>query len=645
MQFCEDLVDAFKTQKEDPVELLTTIGILSEQVNENCRRLEKRQFIITLLEELERNPVVVEKIGWDLCGELMTFLDPRNINVSQPLRSSPIIPHVMRCFNVVALHGNPKQVLLTACELLSNLTFEEEDKAARDAEKTKTEKDREDDAIADPNADLSEHVLEREPADFFIGIKMHILFELISTSMKRLSTLYPSKYLGVAVSAIESFITNNGSSIDDPNVLLRRVYNICRSYEPPELPEDALKNSKLSKEEIERLSEDETILQNKLLRRLCTFAAGECTKDVNVRAEPEYFAAITKTNSIENSKFYTDLIALQSRLFNLSLAFDIDIESEFTNCIKESKRIYHALPKESEVTNKEAKQVIGQAVFKLSYTYQVQKLAHEMDVQLDPAGVLALATFYYSEYKEPLIKELPIEDSIFLYLRFVTPYFFVPKNLKNKTVESSARFWLWVSLTQNSIDTLRKQLSQLQSFIVHTLLKTLLLRNCNEGNDRLRMMTFTLITRILCLLPEESAFEFIVDTLESFPFPHGKSYMLVIFKDLILNKCPFDHAVNELTSKLSNLTISNSKESRSFINLDNEKVLQVQKLAITAIENANATTAKQTDINLVSNYLGFFSSLLEHNKLKVKSIEDFKSKLKSIKLSDGDMEKLQKLSK
>lgn len=39
--------------------------------------------------------------------------------------------------------------------------------------------------------------LERSIGNFFIGLKLHLVYKLISNSLKKIDTLYPSKYLNI----------------------------------------------------------------------------------------------------------------------------------------------------------------------------------------------------------------------------------------------------------------------------------------------------------------------------------------------------------------------------------------------------------------------------------------------------------------
>lgn len=74
-----------------------------------------------LLKILKDNPVTLKEIGWDLPKGLLQFFSRKNINVNIHLVFSPLVSSVMECFNELAINGNPKECLLTACELVSTL--------------------------------------------------------------------------------------------------------------------------------------------------------------------------------------------------------------------------------------------------------------------------------------------------------------------------------------------------------------------------------------------------------------------------------------------------------------------------------------------------------------------------------------------
>lgn len=105
-----EVTDAFKTQKEDLLELVTLIDIYGEQVNQEGSYEEKTRFIETLNTLLEDNPSTTGEIGWDLPKGLLKFLSKDNVDVNGRLGTNMIVQGVMKCFYAISIQGEPKNV-------------------------------------------------------------------------------------------------------------------------------------------------------------------------------------------------------------------------------------------------------------------------------------------------------------------------------------------------------------------------------------------------------------------------------------------------------------------------------------------------------------------------------------------------------
>lgn len=637
-KICKELEEAVEGDDVDPVEIMTLIEIFVDRVNtKSVSLLQKRLFLLTIVDVFQKQKKVMALIGWDLAIQLMKFVKRDNIDIHGNLGYGPIATAIILGFNAIAIEGLPKETLDTGCELLSSLNYDEEvakyeDDGEDEKEKDKdgsgdeedddeyeTETDDEDDGTTDlPNPMV---YYDRVPGDFFIGFKVYVLFEMISASFKRISTLYPSKYLALIVSATEQMVRQTATRIQDPNLLLRRIHNFCISYVPHDIPKDVLakvgtdEEGALTQEQLDEIVKEENKAQVMLLRRLCTFSIVNCLQGVAMGSETKYFMNVSK-QSYETPEFYKSTFELQSRFYNLALSYDIDIEKEFLEVVKESRRIYQALPKDKDITSADARNAISNVAFKLSYSYNIQKMVHQKHVCLSPEGIVALSAVHYLEYDELLVPKFRLDDAIFLFLNFSTRSFYSPV-FENLNIQGSTRYWLWVSLTNNTCPELREQLSSISDYLVKVFLKTILLKTCVESSSLQRMVSFTLLTRLLCLAKEDLAFEFIVETLEDFPYPHGKSAVLVTLSDLIMKtkkETPVAKAsvtandathADELTDQLNNLSI---KES-SYIHMNEGRMEKITSLALEAIDIASKADRKQTDVNLVINYGDFFKSV------------------------------------
>ncbi|CAI1928848.1 hypothetical protein SEUBUCD646_0D04230 [Saccharomyces eubayanus] len=619
-----ELTDAFKTQKEDLIALVTLIDIYSEQVDQEGTFDEKAKFIETLRGLLEENPTITGEIGWDVPKGLLKFLSKENIDVSKVLCVNNIIHGVMRCFYVISIHGEPKKCLVTGLELLSALSVE--DVSENNGQQNKEEFVNEQAAAPAPAETVTK---SSDPSDsfyygerknikeFFLTLKAYILFEFIGANLKRISTLYPSKYLGAAVATIEKFVYDHADSFEDALFLLRRVYTFCRNYISPDTPKDIQLNAQFTQEMLDKVVEKESELQVRLLRRLCTFGISSPIKTVNTNPDTKYYCALNH-QKFQPTVYYTELLELYCRFYQLAYSLDVDIKAEFQNVLKECRIIYKSVPQETDAVNDEAKLVMERMVYKLAYTFEVQKAAKERSVGLDFNGIVLFSGINYLETNEHLVQKITITDAIYLYLRFTTPSLY-SKVYHSVAVESVNRYWLWYAITTESLENVKTELKNLSVFVTKALLQVLLIKNCVQVNRQLRMITFTLLTRLLCLVPENVAFDFILDVLKICPFPLGKTSVLCILKDLSrqrVSKRDDNPETSSISEGLSKLGINEDQKPKKrnikyYIQLDPSKMVAVHECCLRTIHDSFTTDAKKSEILLLSTYLNFLIVLRE----------------------------------
>lgn len=627
---CDNLERAFKDQGDDPVSLVTIIDMYNDQVNSQFKKEQKEQYLNKLLNVLSENPEVVSEIGWDLPKGLLKFHTMKNLLPHRGLRNNAIVVAIMNNFQEIALHGNPKECLLIGCQLLSELSVADIEQEVEEYNQTNEAESWKRTLVAG-----KDYVEVENPVEFLLGLNTYVLFELIQTALRRIQSLYPSKFLGMAVSAICKFVRSNVDSIDNTIFVLRRIFTFCRNYSPNEMPSDAQNSSGVSKEELAKIAGDEAALQGKVLRSLCTFAIGYCMKNKHLRIDVRYYTSFAEVE-YEEHPMMEEFVDICLRFYQLAYSFDIDLKEEFINLLEETKNIYKSLPPDSEIANGEASRAIGQVVYQLSYTYQLQKLTKAKGLDLDPLGMVVLSGLHYLETKQHLVANIKIQDAIYLFIRCSTPALFSPL-FSSEVAEEISRYWLWVSITNSSYKDLKAQLSELPSYINSVFLQMLLLTTCNQSNEQTRMITFTLLTRILCLMPEETTFTFTLDTLLTCPYVKPKICILGILKDLMLRTC---ERKQDISTQLENLQIDSDKSSsqavteppalppRVFVSINDDRMASIHSVALIAIANASGEISKKEKANkenliLLQNYLNFFAALRKKwDKDLLKGIHD-----------------------
>lgn len=135
-------------------------------------------------------------------------------------------------------------------------------------------------------------------------------------------------------------------------------------------------NEDFTREMFDKVVEEESELQVRLLRRLCTFGISTPIKTVTTNADVKYYCALNQ-QKFELSAYYTEYLELFCRYYQMAFSLDVDIEGEFQNVIEECRIIYKSVPQEISAVNDEAKLVLERMVYKLAYTFEVQKAAKE----------------------------------------------------------------------------------------------------------------------------------------------------------------------------------------------------------------------------------------------------------------------------
>ncbi|CCH58777.1 hypothetical protein TBLA_0A09970 [Henningerozyma blattae CBS 6284] len=631
-EICEAIVEAFEEQKDDPISLVTTIDMYGEDVNSNYTTDEKAQYLETLLEQLQKNPAVVEKIGWDLPRGLLAFYSTKNIPYFKNLKSSRICLAVMKSFNEIALSGNARQCILSCTEILSELNIKEISQKTKDEpEGSSTYAEYKEQMYSKGKENVHElqlAVLDRDPVEFIVGLEVYSLFELLGTALKRVNTLYPSKYLSMTIAAMMQFFRSNLADISDFNFMLRRAYTFCRNYIPANPPSTLTEEEqKMSREELKKIIENDHALQGKLLRTFSIATLALFTRMTNMCADINYFCELTHQKATLN-EFYGELSELKGRYFQLAFSYDVDLKSEFIKLIEESKNLYKHLPSDNKFKDKQSYSNFKSDIYKLSFNYQLQKIGKQTKLEMDPYGLFILSGICYTETQKHLLADISIKDTLYLYLRFVSPSLFSDL-FKNRAAETTAQYWIWVAITNSSIKDLKDELKTIPSYVCTSVLQLLLATNYKTVNEQFRMIYFTLITRLLCLLPEDTSFQFVNDILsDNASTPMAKSIVLCMFKDLLVRTWAdptSETDVKDMTKNVAEINLNNTNDndkkvnqqeskdklpkSKAYLTLNEERRKIILDTVLHTIKGISKYMDKDGYLLLILNYINFMNSL------------------------------------
>ena len=356
-QLKDRLLTAFVEEREDIITLVTVLDLYSEEVNTKGSPEQKGDYLNTVLGLLQQNKDIVKEIGWDLPKIIIKFIHWSNINYENLVHDNVILHATMKCFNEIALFGNAKECFFTGCELVSSLSLaddslvkftvpadadaigtQSDDETATETDGDETEggeqddseeeleRDASNDSPEDAHLDLEKgaEFFNRQPQEFILELRFHVLIELINSTLKRITTLYPSRFLSEAVQALIKFVSQNSVDLDDTMFVLRRIYSFVRGYIPPHTPENAAELA--TPKELTDIQNFEQAMQRKLICSLLTTSLGQLLKHKNTMCMLRFYNHIQNSGKqVQVTDYYEALSETLSRYYQISSSFDLSL--------------------------------------------------------------------------------------------------------------------------------------------------------------------------------------------------------------------------------------------------------------------------------------------------------------------------------
>lgn len=464
---------------------------------------EERELLLNhLLKILQDDDELVYEVGWDLPAVVIPFLDSDYDLSRGPLRQLPGFVSVFSLFGVLAEKGNPKELFLKSCELLLTMRVTES-----------------------PDPKYAEH---------FYDLKFYCVFELINSTLRRIETFYPSRFLAMIVTSfINSIYVNPVVTPNGADFLWKRVYAFLRNYSRPPIPKD----SDLSAEELTNLNKDEDYLQRKLLTGFLTESINRVLTHEMLGLSVVYFKYLqsllpqdSKVKSLHELN-----LPVVTRLNELALSFDIDTSEVFKDFLKSTDDLVNFDP------SKLPDQKVSEDLFgALTVDYQrnfaqtlVNSEANEVTDSL--GGILTLRTFAVVTENDFESEEVSLTLAIKIGLRMILPGL-VHRAFLNRGQHDVAVFWAWRAV--HSLETrgqsLKLELASIPKVLLNSYFLALLYATSNSGQLLyFRFIVLTLLTKLLRLAPESSSYEFLANSLEECPYEDVKAPLVGILKELI----------------------------------------------------------------------------------------------------------------
>lgn len=573
---CQFLQDAATEaeQTKDYISYATVVDIhCSDPVR--YKQVDRVKILTTLLSVLQSHPALTKEIGWDLPAILLPYFKSEGFTFNNGLEGHPTFYPLIMLFSTLSEHGNPKELFLKSVETLSTLTCER----APENEKIKFK--------------------QAETLRKFEVLKFHVLEELMSSSMKRVNTQYPSRFLASAASAILMFSARNAALFRHfpliIGILARRVYVFIRDWG-------------MDGEEAMEMSEPEQIKSAKILQSLSTyffytwFHRSAVKWSINLFREIKH--SIHELPRAERAKFDNPksngsaVYTIYNRWGTLALSLDLDPSEYFLPLIQEIQEAVEEATKDGvdDTLAGFSKCLLSDASPLAFVDYSMYDRVDE--IPLSQEGLLMLATQYMMETRDKKLN-ITIEQLISLTMYLV--HRCSPNEPIPFAITDLLLFWGWWTVK----DMQRPEVRHLDTTWYTKYLQFLVFISASSPLPEIRNIAYTLCGRLLYLQHEKESFSFISDTIAECPFENAQVAMVGILKRLMTPDDISDQLsklkLPDLPDREGQTAASAAAATPTTISITSERIETIEGLCNSALEQGNT--------HLVITWINFLSTV------------------------------------
>ncbi|KAI5954597.1 hypothetical protein KGF54_002372 [Candida jiufengensis] len=544
---------------------------------------EKEEIMSTLLEIFKSNDTLVYEIGWDVPSLILPYIES-DYDFTEGIRSSPCVYTILKIFELLATKGNPKELVLKGCEILSNLKTSVEDDTYENIEVSNKEK--------------------------FFEIKIYCIVELIDSSLRRFANLYPSRILAMIITSFLNLLNNldNSEFITHSiyEFVLKRAYSFIRNYHRPEIPEKS--KEEYSQEELKKIIDDENYLIRKLLTGFITnLIYMTSLKYVEGFGLSHYYFIRKQNEKLPDFNWANKIL---ERYVELAYSFDLYLGNIFQEFIKENNEFFSKLDtKKADDDDESTETLFEKCVIDYQLNLYTNIVNQESKKLIDSKlGELILYTYKITEAHEFDKPRVTMTDAIYLTIKLVVPQMVEPTFI-HKTLQDCCIFWIWYALEQNDAETEKLEIASIPKNQLITFYQCLLFIIITIDYQVFNYMALTLSTKLLILTPEDIGYQFIKDSLENCPYEKIRPSLIGIYKELLLKVKNPEDEINEL-SKIS-LNNNNApdlpprqvtkSQSNRYYKFDEDRLDDILEWVLMAQSNAFIEEAKENSEGNTSN--------------------------------------------
>lgn len=489
-----------------------------------------------MLKALQADDELVYNIAWDLPDLLLGYF-LSDFDFDGKLGDTSFARPLLSIFSTIVKKGNPKELNLKALETLSNLTIEGNynavfHKGTRDDAENDEDENVSYIELDTLNLPADDVYLRKQIAERYLDLKFVSLFELATKSLFRVETLYPSRFLAPTTSGLLAFLANNLPQISFHGLIfvVRRLYMFPRDFEEIKAPPG------------KEVSESEIKLQVKLLQSFITFLVYLFFSQSLVKWSHRLYIELRRGVAVEPDQLkrerfyllhgYTEQMEdLSYRLGQLAYSFDLEVEELFADLVKEYVEKYDkraGIQHDADDDNASETSTIQPDA--LPFDFQGAKVAD--NVHLSKEGIFLLGTqSRFINRKRPDIPEFSTLSALIKVTREIA---LGNENLPGAGVKDALCFWaLWMLRNIKNSEQLYEQVPN-EGMLIEYLQVLTMLASQFDVDEQTGQIIYSIVTRILALATHELRYKYLVDTIESCPFPGASEVAIKMLKDFLV---------------------------------------------------------------------------------------------------------------
>ncbi|ODV83015.1 hypothetical protein CANARDRAFT_9991 [[Candida] arabinofermentans NRRL YB-2248] len=476
---------------------------------------ERYDILMKLNEIFNANHDLVYEVGWDIPPILIAFFNCEMKPVFGLMKEKTTVL-ILKLFEIMSFHGNPKEMLLPCCELISGL---------------KQDDPYTEEFISSLESREDRYFYREKPLRVYM-LKFHSLLQLISSCLRRNQTIVPSRFLSMVISKLISFL-NSDPEHSRQITVSRRLYTFLRDYVPPDIPD----NNQDSIDDLRIVLKQENALQRKLLVFFYSVLIDHLTKPMVPQLINHIYPNMLNPEQKNQLDFLEDF-EMMSRFCGLGLSMDLDYPNSYKFEVDKSIELFNQCKKPLNNSDDIFELVIQ------DYNLTKNRTIAEGLPSLSTSSIVFLYT-YYQLIDKPKFFQFPkisFVELVKFQLYTYVPFILNPK-LCNLSVVASLMIQTLNSLNDKSLIELNQEQihSQFESnesgkTILFSYLQYSTTLVFNSNDKLLIKLYFTLLIKIMINLKEEISYQFIFDSLLNCPPFDGFQVGLIgILKDLLMN--------------------------------------------------------------------------------------------------------------